>query len=694
MSRARRALVPVLAFASLLLQASSAAATLAPAPAAPWATANGRVLAIVRVNNVVYVGGKFTQMIDTDGTVLARNHLAAVSAVDGHVLPWNPGANGTVRSMAVSIDGTTVYIGGDFTALGGKARAHAAAMAAIAPGSTTTTGTLRSWSPNADGSVYSLDQIGSRVYLGGAFLHVGGHGRPRLASVSAASGALTSWHPKVDGAVRALLPAAGGSTLFIGGSFHHVNGTSVAHLASIDPTTARLHPWRSHTGDTILALAENGTYLYAGDRGGGGHVRSFVLSTGKLRWTETTNGNVNTVALVGSGASQQLVLGGHFTKVGSQVRHKVALISPITGLVDRSPGAWHPAAAGSDLGVYSELAYGQHIYFGGDFLEWQVHPGVVEQSHLAVFSTTAPADVTPPVVTAPVATIANGATLGASKVPLRLTWKASDPGSGVCRSDVRRRFSGNAVRGGAADARHLAVGDDAGGSRLEGVPLLGVRDGLLRPHVGDRHLGARPSARLPELEPVDRLPRRLEPQPGSERLRRVGAPVGPGRRQRVAPVHRPRDRLGGVEDAHERQRPRADRRPLGGHRAPARDDVGPAPGGVHPHLVDGRSAHDQDRRARDAVAPARLARRPARPAVSRGRLAASAEGERRVFKPAVRREPLPRRPIPPWCCASPSCSCPSTRRRSAAANGRRPMRSTDRWGCASPGSPRPRRPPG
>lgn len=443
MSRARRALVPVVALASLLLQASSAAATLAPAPASPWATSNGRVLAIVRVNNVVYVGGKFTQMIDANGTVLARNHLAAVSAIDGHVLPWNPGANSTVRSMAVSIDGKTVYIGGDFTSLAGKARGHAAAMAAIAPTSTTTTGTLRSWSPNADGSVYAVAQIGGRVYLGGAFLHVGGHGRPRLASVSAATGALTAWHPKADGAVRALLPAAGGSTLFVGGSFHHINKAPVAHLASLDPVANRLHAWRGHTGDTILALAENGKYLYAGDRGGGGHVRSFLLSNGKLRWTETTNGNVNAVALVGSGASQQLVLGGHFTKVGSQVRHKVATISPITGLVDRSPGAWHPAAAGSDLGVYAELAYGQHLYFGGDFLEWQVHPGVVEQAHLAAFSTTAAADVTAPVVTAPVPSILNGATIGTSKVPLRLTWKAADAGSGVCRSTVARRFAGN-----------------------------------------------------------------------------------------------------------------------------------------------------------------------------------------------------------------------------------------------------------
>jgi hypothetical protein len=446
MSRARRALVPAALFASLLLP-GSAAAMLAPAPASPWATANGRVEAIARVDNVVYVGGKFTQMVDTDGTVLARNHLAAISAVDGHVLPWNPGANGTVRAMTVSTDGKTLYMGGDFTTVGGKPRAHAAAMAAIAPSSTTTTGTVRAWAANTDGIVYAVSQIGGRVYLGGAFLHVGGHGRPRLAAVSAATGALTLWHPKVDAAVRALLPAAGGTTLFIGGSFHHVNGASEPHLASIDPLQNRLHKWAAHPGDTVLALAENGKYLYAGDRGGGGHVRSFMLSTGKMRWTITTDGNVNTVALIGSGASQQLVLGGHFTKVGAQVRHKVAVISPITGHVDTSPGNWHPAAAGSDLGVYSELAYGQHMYFGGDFIEWQTHPGVVPQDHLAAFTTTAAADAAPPVVTAPVATIVNGAALGASKVPLRLSWRARDAASGVCRSHVSRRFSTNPFAG-------------------------------------------------------------------------------------------------------------------------------------------------------------------------------------------------------------------------------------------------------
>ncbi len=124
MSRPRRALLSVAALAGLLLSATAAQAALRPAPEAPWATANGRVLAIVRVNNVVYIGGKFTQMVDRNGTVLTRSHLAAVSAADGHVLPWNPGANNTVRSLAVSTDGKTIYIGGDFTSLGGRRRGH------------------------------------------------------------------------------------------------------------------------------------------------------------------------------------------------------------------------------------------------------------------------------------------------------------------------------------------------------------------------------------------------------------------------------------------------------------------------------------------------------------------------------------------------------------------------------------------
>jgi hypothetical protein len=220
-----------------------------------------------------------------------------------------------------------------------------------------------------------------------------------------------------------------------------VNGVNQPHLVKLNPASGQLERWRPHAIDSILTLVANGSYLYAGDKGGGGHVRSYVLRTGRLRWTQTADGNVNAIALIGRGSAQELVMGGHFTKVGRYTRHKVAIISPNTGLVDAAGVAWHPAAAGSDLGIYSELSYGQHMYFGGDFLEWQVHPGVSEQAHLADFATTAAADGTAPVEKAPAVTIAKGTTIGVAKVPLSLAWSASDPASGVCRYRVERRFS-------------------------------------------------------------------------------------------------------------------------------------------------------------------------------------------------------------------------------------------------------------
>ena len=313
-------------------------------------------------------------------------------------------------------------------------------------------------------------------------------------------------------------------------------------------------------------------------------MRSFVLRTGRLRWTETTNGNVNAVALVGLGSAQQLVIGGHFTKVGAQVRHKVAVLSPQSGLVDTSAGSWHPAAAGSDLGIYGMLAYGQKVYFGGDFLEWQTHPGVSEQAHLAVFSTTAPADTVAPVVKAPVATIASGATLGTAKVPLSLSWSATDPGSGVCRFHVQRRFSTNPYRAAGPPARDVAERLDrglAGGPRLH---LCGLRDRLLRQHLGVRDRGPGQAHRLPELELGHLVSRRLDRRARTERVRRVAAPHRRGRRERDASLHRPRGRVGGIACRRRRQRAGADRRPRGRDDPPAVGDDDSAPGGLHPQL--------------------------------------------------------------------------------------------------------------
>lgn len=445
--RLRSMLAVLGACAGTLLHAAPASAMLGPAPQTPWAQPNGRVTAIARVNNVVYLGGKFTQVTDTDGTtVLNRNHLAAVSALDGHVLAWNPGANSVVRALAVSSDGTTIYIGGDFTTLGGAPRSRLAAEAAIAPTSTTTTGTLRRWAPKADGSVYALAPLDGRVYLGGAFRHVNGTRRLRLAAVNATTGALSRWTPTADNDVYTLLPSPAGGRIFAGGSFRRINGVLAPNLAAIDLGSGRLTPWKSHPSGYghVLSLAENATSLFAGDAGGGGHLRSYLLSTGRLRWTNTSDGNVTAVTLIGRGANQRVVVGGHFNKFGKYTRRKVAALNPTTGLVDPT---WSPYASGSILGVFAILGYGQHVYLGGDFTSWyHTGAGAIAQAHVADFASIAPPDTTPPTIVGPTATIPLGATLSPVKVPLRLRWSASDPASGICRYAVQRDFNAGAYQ--------------------------------------------------------------------------------------------------------------------------------------------------------------------------------------------------------------------------------------------------------
>jgi hypothetical protein len=423
-----------------VLMTGSAQALPSVTPTTPWAQPNGRVLAIARVNGVVYIGGKFTSVTDSDGvTVLARSHVAAISAADGHVLPWNPGANGPVRSIAVSTDGANLYFGGDFTTFGSRTRTRLAGERSTTTASTST-GVLLPWSPRADRSVYALLPLDGRIYVGGSFRHLNAHLRLRLGAVNAATGRVARWAPKANGIVRMLLASPAGGRIFAAGDFSRVNGGPTGHLTALDPLTGRRTPWKSRAANNVLALGENATTLFAGDTGGGGHLRAYDLTTGKLRWTNTSDGNVTSLGMFGSGASQRVLVGGHFNKFGKYVRHKVAAINPATGLVDP---AWSPYASGSILGVFSILAYGQHAYFGGDFTSWQhTGMGAIAQAHVADFPTTASADTTPPSVTAPSTRLLTGGTVTGGRAPVVVRWSASDAGSGICRSTLQRDFNG------------------------------------------------------------------------------------------------------------------------------------------------------------------------------------------------------------------------------------------------------------
>src|SRR6266849_2171831 len=152
--------------AACALAGPATGSPLNPAPDSTW-QANGRVRTIVYAGGVVYIGGEFTQLLPpagSSGTPVVRNHGAALNETTGQVLPWDPNASGTVWSLAVS--GSTVYLGGDFTMVGGQARPYAAAVDAA---SSAVTG----WNPQPGAGLKAV-AVGPNgdVYLGGIFTHV------------------------------------------------------------------------------------------------------------------------------------------------------------------------------------------------------------------------------------------------------------------------------------------------------------------------------------------------------------------------------------------------------------------------------------------------------------------------------------------------------------------------------------------
>ncbi len=114
-----------------------------------------------------------------------RVNLAHVTA-DGRVVStWDPHPTGEV--LALGLRGPILYIGGDFTSIGGRARHHIAALSAR-------TGRPLAWNPDANGDVGALAISGRLVYVGGAFTATGGSARAYIAAVGARTGRATRWN--------------------------------------------------------------------------------------------------------------------------------------------------------------------------------------------------------------------------------------------------------------------------------------------------------------------------------------------------------------------------------------------------------------------------------------------------------------------------------------------------------------------
>jgi hypothetical protein len=305
-----RGLLSALAMAAWTDLASAAAPTFPEAPMptpATFANTGGGVRAILVHRETVYVGGTFRV---SQGNV-TRNNLAAFD-LQGNLRPeFAASPNG--RVLALATDGTSLFVGGEFTRLELKKRLAAVDLVTGKVNRRFTAHVGGEIDPEAPTGVRALAVVTDpstvpatvRLIVGGNFTRLDAtlDNRRGLGAVALDSGDLDGarfTQGVVGGFVDALRVAGDGQTVYVGGSFTSVQGRAGA-LVALGPTGALLPgTFRNATQPVLdIDLDEANNRLFAAVGGGGNRPVAYVASgagRGQQLWRgPRVGGDVQTI---------------------------------------------------------------------------------------------------------------------------------------------------------------------------------------------------------------------------------------------------------------------------------------------------------------------------------------------------------------------------------------------------------------
>lgn len=353
-------------------------------PLAGWSPRGGSVYTIVELGDRVYIGGSFTSLVSPSGLEsVARSRLASISKSTGELdRGWNAPANGTVRALAT--DGTRLFVGGEFTSIGGATRARVAAVSPV------TGAALAGWRADATGVVRDFAVVEQTLYLGGDFTSISGQSRARLAAVRTSDGALLStWRPTASWTVHALAVVPGSQNIAVGGLFSQLSGQPRRYLGSVNRSTGQVTGWApppdciNQTNPCfVFDLQAAPSLVFGAVAGPGGRVSAWDAASGVRQWSQWGDGDVQALSLV----ENSLYAGGHFaptfgldTDGRSATRHRLAALNATTGAL--LPFA--PVLAG-DPGVWAIAASSDRLRIGGSFAAVEGNAALSRYAEFAV----------------------------------------------------------------------------------------------------------------------------------------------------------------------------------------------------------------------------------------------------------------------------------------------------------------------
>ena len=268
----------------------------------PTAQIDGVAWSQVVSGNTVFVGGQFQNARPAGSApgqnLQVRKNLMSYDITTGNLTSWAPRLNAQARVTALSPDGKTLYVGGDFTVAAQKKRTRIAAFD-VATGNLITT-----FAPQLDAAVKAIYATNSTVFVGGSFTTANGKSRNRLAAFTAKRGVLLNWNPSANATVAAIVLTPDRSGFIIGGSFTKLGGIDAYGMGRVEASTGKGQPWainqvvrNAGLNGSVTSLSTDGTNIY-----GTGFAFSNIKSTfegmfaanptdGSVVWIEDCHGD-------------------------------------------------------------------------------------------------------------------------------------------------------------------------------------------------------------------------------------------------------------------------------------------------------------------------------------------------------------------------------------------------------------------
>lgn len=162
--------------------------------------ARGQTLALAAGGASVLIGGKFNQVGGVE-----RRHLARVTLATATLEPWDPRPNDRVQRLVVAPDGQRVYGGGNFSSVACLPGGGSCARARVAAWDAATGDLVGSFNPSVAAAGFStvralaFSDDGVTLFVGGQFDTLNGLARSGLGAVDAATGtATTAFAPDLE----------------------------------------------------------------------------------------------------------------------------------------------------------------------------------------------------------------------------------------------------------------------------------------------------------------------------------------------------------------------------------------------------------------------------------------------------------------------------------------------------------------